>query len=452
MNTTQILKDGFLYHIYPLGACGTPKNRNEQAEPCERLLVLENYLDHLNSLGANIIYLGPLFESDSHGYDTRDYFQVDARLGTNQTLKRVSEKFHQQGMRLILDGVFNHVGRGFWAFQDVMAKGQASDYCDWFVGLDFSQSSPYGDSFTYHAWEGHYSLVKLNLSNLVLRQHLLDAVRFWITEFGIDGLRLDAADCVDKDFWRFLRKEILQDHPDFFFLGEIIHGDYRDWANDDMFQSTTNYAAYKGLWSSLNDKNYFEIAYALNQQFGTMGEYAHLPMYNFVDNHDVNRAASQLTNPTHLYLLYGMLFTMPGFPSLYYGSEVGLRGELSQISDDALRPFFDPLQGQDSWDHQLFESIKKFAAIRKNSKALKYGIYQEVSITSEQFAYVRHFEEDTILVVFNASAQDCDVPIQNWRGANQMTDILNNGEEFHIHQGATVSVPKEWLRILRVKR
>jgi glycosidase len=223
-------------------------------------------------------------------------------------------------MRLILDGVFNHVGRDFWAFRDVLSAREQSVYREWFAGLKFGESSPYHDPFTYEGWNGHYSLVKLNLHHPAVVQHLFDAVSLWVEEFNIDGLRLDAADSIDIEFLRKLADFCQNLRPDFWLMGEVVHGDYRHWANDQALDSVTNYECYKGLYSSHVDRNYFEIGYSLNRQFGPDGLYRHLPLYNFVDNHDVNRVMSYLKNPAHLYPLYCLLFTMPGIPSIYYGS------------------------------------------------------------------------------------------------------------------------------------
>lgn len=451
MNQKNILQSGLLYHIYPLGACGAPMDRAQQTHPEERLLVLEHYLNHLQSLGITMIYLGPVFEADSHGYDTRDYYQVDARLGTNQTLRHLSEQIHARGMRLILDGVFNHVGRGFWAFQDLINKGTDSAYRDWFDGIDFSQRSPLNDPFNYQPWEGHYSLVKLNTANPDLRQHLLDAVRFWIQDFGIEGVRLDAADCVDKDFWKFLRREITREFPDFFFLGEIIHGDYRDWANPEMFDSTTNYTAYKGIWSSLNDRNYFEIAYTLNQQFGDPGNYKDLPMYNFLDNHDVNRIASQLQTSAHLPLAYAMLFCMPGFPSLYYGSEVGLQGARDDFSDQALRPFFDPMHGQELWNQALLHFIQTLAQIRKSNSALQVGDYQQLLVASEQFVFLRQSADQSIMIAFNANENDQMLNLPHMNIEGEAFDLLDPNYNVHLHSQAQLYLPKNSVRILQLR-
>ena len=289
----------------------------------------------------NALYLGPLFESSAHGYDTADYYQVDRRLGNNEMLSRLSAVLHQKNIRLILDGVFNHVGRDFWAFRDVLKSGRQSAYCDWFQGLDFHKRSPYNDPFSYENWNGHHNLVKLNLSNPSVKDHLFQAVDMWIREFAIDGLRLDVADCLDLHFLKELSAFCKSRRSDFWLMGEVIHGDYRKWVNPETLDSVTNYVGYKGLYSSHVDKNYFELAHTLYRQFGEKGIYRDLLLYSFADNHDVNRVASQLKNPAHLYPLYSLLFTMPGVPSIYYGSEWGIEGKRTSQSDQALRPHLD---------------------------------------------------------------------------------------------------------------
>ncbi len=328
---THWSNDAFFYHIYPLGFCGAPFHNDFSSPPVPRLEKLYNWLDHIQELGANALYLGPVFESSAHGYDTVDYYWVDRRLGTNETLAALSREIHRRGMRLVLDGVFNHVGRDFWAFYDVRQKGADSAYCDWFSKLSFGGTSPQGDPFTYEGWNGHSSLVRLNQSNPAVRKHLFDAVAAWIRDFDIDGLRLDAADCLEKDFIIDLAAHCRSLRADFWMVGEVIHGDYRAWANPTMFDAVTNYECYKGLYSSHVDQNYFELAYALNRQFGPAGIYSGLPLYAFADNHDVDRVASSLRNPAHLYPLYTLLLTIPGVPSIYYGSEWGIEGRRNSI-------------------------------------------------------------------------------------------------------------------------
>ena len=447
--TTKWVQDAVFYHIYPLGLCDAPAQNDLHTPPVPRLDVLHGWLDHIESLGINAVYLGPLFESSVHGYDTVDYFKVDRRLGTNETLKNLIAAMKARGLRVIFDAVFNHVGRDFWAFQDVIQHGQHSQYAGWFANLDFSQHSPYGDPFQYEGWAGHFDLVKLNLDHPDVRHHLFDAVRYWVDEFGIDGLRLDAADVMSPDFFRDLRRHCDTLKADFWLMGEVVHGDYRQWVKTDMLDATTNYECYKGLYSSHVDRNYFEIAYSLNRLFGDGGIYQGLMLYNFADNHDVNRVASNLTSPAHLYPLYGLLFTMPGVPSIYYGSEWGVLGERSAHSDHMLRPALH-LNPQDYPQPDLAQTIRRFTNVRLQSPALQRGDYCQHYIAHEQFAFVRRTAEQTVIVVLNAAAESVSVPLQGI-GGHHLRDLLNEGDHFPVEGGQVmVSVAPGWLRILEV--
>jgi glycosidase len=305
---THWIDNAVFYHIYPLGLCGAPRHNDGSSAPASRLDSLAPWLEHAAWLGCNALYLGPLFESVSHGYATTDYFKVDRRLGDRASLKRLVEKAHGLGLRVILDGVFNHVGRDFFAFRDVLANRQNSAYTHWFSGLDFAADNSYHDRLSYHCWDGHQNLVKLNLANADVRGHLFDAVQYWMGEFDIDGLRLDAADVIDKGFLSELAGFTKSRNPDFWLMGEVVHGDYRDWAAPNRLDSVTNYECFKGLYSSFNDRNLFEIAWSLNRQFAEGGLYRHLTLYNFADNHDVSRVASLLKDTANL---------LPSTPSFF---------------------------------------------------------------------------------------------------------------------------------------
>ena len=376
---THWSSDAIFYHIYPLGLTGAPERNDFSQPPVARLEQLYDWMPHLKAMGVNALYLGPLFESTAHGYDTADYYHVDRRLGSDETLAKLSEALHTSGMRLVLDAVFNHVGRDFWAFRDVQSRGLDSPYRDWFHNLRFDGRSPYGDPFTYEPWAGHYDLVKLNLGNPAVREHLFNAVASWMDNFAIDGLRLDAADVIDPDFLKALAAFCKRRRPDFWLMGEIVQGDYRRLVNPQMLDSATNYECYKGLYSSLEAANYFEIAYALNRQFGEGGLYRNIPLYNFADNHDVNRVASNLKKAAHLYPLYCLLFTMPGVPSIYYGSEWGLEGRRTPHSDRMLRPQLDlPEMAPRAPQPRLAGDIARLAALRGSLPALRYGEYRQL--------------------------------------------------------------------------
>ena len=395
------VNESVFYHIYPLGFCGAPQ-QNSGGEPQNRIAKIIEWLPHFLKLHINAVYLGPVFESSEHGYDTADYYTLDRRLGTNADFKKVCETLHAHGIRIVLDGVFNHVGRSFWAFEDVRKNGQASRYCGWFHNLNFGGGSPMGDPFWYEGWQGHFNLVKLNLQNPEVVDHLLGAAGMWMDEFGIDGLRLDAADCVDPAFFRRLRSYCREKRSDFWLIGEIIHGDYNRWANPDMLDSVTNYECEKGLYSSHNDKNYFEIAYSLNRQFGNGGIYKNLCLYNFVDNHDINRLATMLRNRTHLYNTYTLLYTMPGVPSIYYGSEWGITGAKQGGSDAPLRPCLELGQIVEA-DEPLCTHIARLGMIRRSLPALQYGTYEQRLVKNEQFVFERAFNGQHVYTALNLS-------------------------------------------------
>lgn len=441
-------EESFFYHIYPLGLTGAPKRNDFHSAPVPRLEQLYGWLDHIQWLGANAIYLGPVLESTAHGYDTVDYFHVDRRLGTDETLEAFSAEVHRRGMRLVLDGVFNHVGRDFWAFHDVREHGEASQYKDWFHNLRFGEQSPCGDPFTYEGWAGYYDLVKLNLKNPAVADHLLQAVTSWIERFQIDGLRLDAADVVDMDFLHTLASHCRQMRPDFWLMGEIVHGDYNHWANPQTLDSVTNYECYKGLYSSHNDRNYFEIAHSLNRQFGEGGIYRDLMLYNFADNHDVNRLASTLQEPGHLYPLHILLFTMPGIPSIYYGSEWGQPGQRSESSDAALRPALKANEiSQQPPESGLAPVVHRLSALRRASQAVQHGGYREVFVQNEQLAFLRETTDETVLVALNSADEPTEM---HCNISGRWEDLLNPGDVFEAKGGSLhIEIPAWWGRVLR---
>ena len=397
------INESVFYHIYPLGFCGAP-SRNDWGETVPRIKKVIEWIPHLKKIGVNAIYFGPLFESTEHGYDTADYNKLDRRLGTNEDFKKVCEELHKDGIKVVVDGVFNHVGRDFWAFKDVQANKQSSRYCGWFENLNFGGQSPMGDPFWYEGWEGHYNLVKLNLKNQEVVDYLLDAVGNWMKEYKIDGLRLDVAYCMDEDFFRKLNAYCKGKREDFWLMGEMVHGDYARLAKPGMLDSVTNYECYKGIYSSHNCKNYFEIAHSLNRQFGRGGIYENIYTYNFVDNHDVNRIGSVLTNENYIYNVYTVLYTMPGVPSIYYGSEWAIKGMKENGSDAPIRPSLN-LNNMDD-NSRLIKHLEKLAYARKVSYPLKYGKYEQVVVRNEQLVYCRYVGDDRVYIALNLSDKD----------------------------------------------
>ena len=390
--------ENVFYQIYPLGFCGAPFENDGVLE--HRILKVNDWIPHIEKLGANAIYFSPVFESDTHGYNTKDYTKIDTRLGTNEDFQSVCKNLHKARIKVVLDGVFNHVGRGFWAFQDVLEKRWDSPYKDWFH-ISFDSNSNYNDGLWYEGWEGNYDLVKLNLRNEDVIQHIFSCIKGWVEEFDIDGLRLDVAYCLDHDFLRRLRSFCDGLKPDFFLVGETLHGDYNQWMNDSMLHSVTNYECYKGLYSSFNSMNMFEINHSLLRQFGpdnwTLYKGKHL--LSFVDNHDVTRVASILSNENHLPLIYALAFGMPGIPCVYYGSECGAKAK-KEDGDPALRACFEKPEWND-----LTTFISKLAEAKKHSNALNYGDFRSVLLTNRQCIFERKTDSERVLVAINADDQ-----------------------------------------------
>lgn len=420
--------ESVFYQIYPLGFCGAPFENDGILT--HRILKVNDWVSHIQKLGANAVYFSPLFESDTHGYNTRDYTKIDCRLGTNEDFKEVADNLHKAGIKIVLDGVFNHVGRGFWAFQDVLKNKWDSPYKDWFH-ISFDGNSNYNDGLWYEGWEGNYDLVKLNLQNEEVIQHLLNVVKGWIEEFDIDGLRLDVAYCLDKEFIKRLRRHCDGLKADFFLLGELLHGDYNQFVNDDMLHSATNYECYKGLHSSFNSMNMFEINHSLLRQFGpdnwTLYRGKHL--LSFVDNHDVTRVASILGNEKHLPLIYAMAFGMPGIPCVYYGSEWGTKADKSQ-GDPALRASFE----QPEWN-DLTSFIAKLAEAKKGSQAFNYGDFRSVVLTNKQCIFERKCETERVLVAINADSEEYTAHFD--AGCGMAVDLVT-GEPFDFGGGTTL--------------
>lgn len=437
------------YHIYPLGMCGAPQRNDFNSQAVSRINEIYKWIPHMKSIGVNALYIGPVFESTAHGYDTADYFKIDRRLGTNEDMKSLSNELHRNGIKIVFDGVFNHCGRDFFAFRDLQKNKWDSPYKDWFANIDFSKHNHYGDAFCYSGWNGCFDLIKYNLKNNEIKDHLLAAVSFWIDEFNIDGIRLDAADSIDFDFFRLLRQHVLSKKDDFWLMGEVVHGDYSRWANDNMLHATTNYECYKGLYSSMNELNMFEVGYSLSRQFGSSGIYKNLKLYNFADNHDVNRIASTLKDHAKLYPLYLLLFTMPGIPSIYYGSEFGVEGVKINGNDSQLRPHLniDDLIAN-TGNHDLKSAITRFAEIRHSLQSLRHGTYKQILINNKYLAFERECGQERVLVLINIDSEPTTVKIDSFMGMKGY-DMLNNNE---LVNSSTLNVSGNWGRVIKLEQ
>ena len=399
--------EAIFYHIYPLGLTGAPRE-NSYTEPVHRLNTLIPWIAHIREIGCNAVYIGPLFESVGHGYETTDYKKLDSRLGTNEDLTNYVAECHRQGIRVILDGVFNHTGRDFFAFRDIREKRENSPYRDWYRNVNFWGNNQYNDGFSYENWGGYDLLAKLNQSNPAVRDYICDVVRFWVSEFDIDGIRLDAADVLDFDYMKALRRVADEVKPEFWLMGEVIHGDYTRWVNEGTLHSVTNYHLHKALYSGHNDHNYFEIAHTVKRLYGMGGNRPDgLKLYNFVDNHDVERIYTKLNNKAHFAPVHVLLYTLPGVPSVYYGSEFGIEGKKERHSDESLRPALSLSDFGDALEKNACTGlIAALGKARQKIKALSYGDYQELLLTNRQYAFSRNCNGESVLVTVNNDDSD----------------------------------------------
>lgn len=420
------------YHMYPLGMTGAPKENSIFSGPSRRFESLCPWIPHIRDLNCTAVYIGPLFESSTHGYDTRDFRLVDRRLGTNEDFKTFVHICHENGIRVVVDGVFNHTGRDFFAFRDIREKGEFSPYRDWYRGVNFGWGSPMGDSFSYDCWHGIQTLPCLNLWNQSVKDYLLDTVRFWVREFDIDGIRLDCANVLDFSFMEELRRltnSLSPDKPDFWLMGEVIHGEYGRWVNPKHLHSVTNYEMHKSIYSAHNDHNYFELAHNV-RRLEAVGR----QLYTFVDNHDEDRIASKLKERHHLAPVYTLLYTLPGIPSVYYGSEWGIEGHRSPTSDDVLRPAISPEECT-SLENDLTKLIRRLGAIHKTETPLHGGAYKELLLTNRQYAFARLAEGQAILTAANNDEKEAllSVPLPVSTKETSATDLLT-GQSFSIEQ------------------
>ncbi len=321
--------------MYPLGFTGAERAAPTAQEPARhRLRHLETWLDYAVELGCNGLLLGPVFAAETHGYDTIDHFRIDARLGDEGDFDDLVAAADRRGLRLILDGVFNHVGRGFPAFKAAVAGGPATPAARWFKRTQ--------DGSDYAVFEGHGHLIELNHDEPAVLSYVTEVMTHWLGR-GAGGWRLDAAYAVPPGFWAKVLPAVREAFPGAWILGEMIHGDYAAYAAEGGLDSITQYEVWKAVWSSLNDRNFYELDHALSRHNAFLDAFddGGLPQ-TFVGNHDVTRLATVLNDDRHFGHALAVLFCVGGVPSVYYGDEQGLRGlkEHREGGDDAIRPAF----------------------------------------------------------------------------------------------------------------
>ena len=401
------------WQVYPLGFVGAEPRSEALKQPvAHRLGQLIPWLDHVVELGASALALGPVFSSETHGYDTTDYYRIDPRLGDDTDFDELITQAHARGLHVLLDGVFNHVGRSFEAFQQVLAEGPQSPAASWFR-LTWPESGwvP-GIEPGYEDFEGHRHLVALNHASPEVGAYVTDVMKHWLGR-GADGWRLDAAYAVPASFWKPVLAGVRRTYPEAYFLGEYIHGDYAEEVHQSTLDSVTQYELWKALWSSLNDANFYELSSALERHNGFLNTFVPL---TFVGNHDVTRLASRLNNPDHLPLALTVLLTIGGTPCLYYGDEQAFRGikEDRAGGDDTIRPAFPTTPSQLSqagWP--IYHLHQELISLRRRHPWLHRARTTVRTLSNEHIVYEASGTGGTLTIALNLSAAPAELPVSS---------------------------------------
>jgi len=344
--------DSIFWHVYPLGFCGAEKLATPGVR--HRLARLTAYLDHARELGTSGLLLGPVFASASHGYDTLDHYLIDERLGDAADFDALVGDAHAAGFCVVLDGVFNHLGRDHEIVRRALDAGPGTPDGDW---IRWSGTYPY-------FFEGHDTLVALNLANPAVQDYVAGVMIHWLGR-GVDGWRLDAAYAAGPEAWAPIAARVRAAHPDAWLLGEVLHGDYAGFVASSGLDTVTQYELWKATWSSLNDANLFELAWALTRHDEFVGAFR---PQTFIGNHDVTRIATKLADPRHVEVALALLMLLPGTPSVYYGDELGFTGEkLDAVGgDDAIRPEFPADPAVLAGDRACLDAHRRLIGLRRN--------------------------------------------------------------------------------------
>jgi glycosidase len=385
---TSWVQHAIWWQVYPLGFVGAFPIASEPPQPAEhRLRRLVGWFDHAIALGASGIALGPIFASRTHGYDTSDHYRIDPRLGDDADFDHLVAEAHRRGLRVLLDGVFNHVGVDFARYRDAEHDDAAAR---WFrVAAD-----------RFHTFEGHSELITLNHDNPEVVDYTVDVLAHWLRR-GADGWRLDAAYAVPERFWATTLPRVHEQHPDAWFVGELIHGDYAAVVETAKFDSATQYELWKAIWSSLNDGNFFELDWALQRHNAFVASFAPL---TFIGNHDVTRIASRLDHRGHGAHALVILLTVGGVPSIYAGDELGFRGvkEERHGGDDAVRPEFgSPPLELDASGTEVWALHQYLVGLRRRHPWLHAASTTALRLDNRHYVYETRSGDNVLLVALN---------------------------------------------------
>lgn len=438
-----------LYHVFPLGLLHNPNDNHYRS-----IRSLELWIPHWKRLHVDTVLLGPVFESLTHGYDGVNWRRVDPRIGTWEDLRYLVSQLHEHGIKVVLDAVWNHTSRKHFAYRDLQQHGVQSTYADWYRHVRWDTPNLCGDSFTVDSWAGFQELPQLNLSSPAVQREIMDVAALWIEDLDIDGVRLDAADVMDRGFLKRLSDFCRQMKAGFWMLGEVVFEDPRLWLLEAGLDSVTGYEIYKSLWSSFNDNNFFEIAHALKRLFDDkVGICRGQLLQLFNENHDVSRILSTLKDPSDWYPLHFLFYALPGIPSLYYGEEWGFSAVKGNKEDSNLRPPIEQVPPHDLPEPHFFGTLEHLSGLRLSQKALLEGGYKEIEVASRRLAFKRTHASGDLVVLINGEK---DPSTFSWNESDPnkvLVDITNPAEApYPVKNGkVTVTVDPNWGKILRYK-
>lgn len=408
------------YQIQPLSLCGCEQESTaaEGSHFAELLL----WAGHAKKMGCNAIYIGPVLKTDTNGNGITDYYKIDSRLGTNEDFKGWVAKCHAMGLRVVIEVVFNHVGRGFFAFENLKKNRKKSPYRDWFCNINFSGDNTYGDGFSYESWGGYQRLVKLNMLSPWLHDYHFDAVRFWINEFDIDGIRIGAIDEMDYDFIKELRKIGQNAKRDFWMLGELTDGEYARWVNDKMLHCAVNSPLQKQMVLAHNSAYYPMVSRCVRE---TNEQCPYTKLYTFIDSPDVSRIYEKLNHKEHRRLITLLQYTVYGTPALYCGSEFSSIRTREGEAEDAAPAL---LRLSDHKDAYMQDAVTHLHCLlcRANQQfpELFFGHYQELMVSEKQYLFARVLRKKALLVALNCGESAVSIEVPYLKHVKKAVNVL----------------------------
>ena len=409
MTTPDWVQHAIWWQVYPLGFTGAEPTGQPDGPVRHRLSHLTNWLDYIVELGASGLALGPVFASESHGYDTTDYFRIDPRLGNDADFDELIRQAHARGIRVLLDGVFNHAGRSFAPFRTAAAQGPDAPEAAWFH-LAWPEGAASGTEPEYRDFEGHHQLVAFNHGEPAVARFVAGVMKHWLRR-GADGWRLDAAYAVPSPFWAGVLDEVRSEFPEAYFVGEYIHGDYPAEVHNGKLDSVTQYELWKAVWSSLAEGNFYELEWALKRHNMFLETFVPL---TFVGNHDVTRIASRLAPSGRLAHALVLLLTLPGTPSVYYGDEQGYRGikEDRAGGDDDIRPMFPSSPAElSTLGEPLYRLHQELIGLRRRHPWIHSARTVVHTVDNEQLVYEVRSGADSLFIALNVANTAAELPV-----------------------------------------